>query len=87
MAAVNILTAGTSATTSSDFTVTEGSFATLSLKPKRPGSMVVVEIKDDTGAYAEFKQLSALNSPLLLGGGTFRVRRIDTGVSVGVFRG
>jgi hypothetical protein len=87
MAAVNILTIGTNQTPSSDFTVTEGATATLSIKPRVQGSMVVVEIKDDTGGYSEFKQLGYHNSPLLIGGGTFRVKRVTSNVSVGVFRG
>lgn len=91
--ASEILSIGTAAANSSDITLAEGESATLSLKDNsgpemRRGGIVVIQIKDDAGLYFDFQTLSVNNSPLVLDAvGTFRVRRVDTGVPVGVFRG
>lgn len=91
--ATNILTTDTATLNSSEFTLTAGESATLSLKGSGTssppaGTRVFVQIKDDTGAWVDFERLAQRNSPLVINGaGTFRVRRVDTGVSVGVFRG
>lgn len=82
------MTVGTSSTTSSDVTLTESGKATLGLKPAREGSLVFIDIKDDLNNYTPFKQLGLHNSPLVIDGPcTFRVRRVDNGVSSGVYRG
>ena len=87
--ATELIPAGTTAATSSDFTLAEGESATLALKGADANGFevdaVLIELKDDAGAY---HPVGELNTPqVLAGAGTYRVRRIAGRANVGVFRG
>ena len=87
--ATELLAAGTTAANSADFTLADGESATLALKGAAAATAtmapVVIEIKDDAGAY---HWIGSLSKPQVLSGaGTYRVRRIANRGSVGVFRG
>ena len=91
--ATNLLTTGTTAANSSDFTLAAGEEATISLKDAAGtkisgGAQVFIDIKDDAGQYFAIDRLGPDKVAVILKGvGTYRVRRIANGVSVGVFRG
>lgn len=88
--ATELLAAGTTAANSADFTLADGESATLALKGAGASGVldfapVLIEIKDDAGAYHQIGGL--LKPQVLSGAGTYRVRRIANRGSVGVFRG
>lgn len=92
MATTNLLTAGTTAANSSDFTLAAGESATILLKDAAgprlsQGATVYIDMKDDAGQYFEIDRLNIDKPAVVLTAiGTFRVRR-PAGVSVGVSRG
>lgn len=82
MAAANVLTTGTTATSSSDSTIAA---ATLyGLKGADADAKVFIELKDDGGAYNVIGLLSRSEPAKLLYPGTYRFRR-PAGPSCGVF--
>lgn len=88
-----LIATGTSATSSSDITVAAGSTATIFLKDAdggaiQNGARVLIEIKDTAGNYTTIGELNYQVPCLVIAGaGTYRVRRLATGISVGVGQG
>lgn len=85
--ATNLLSDGTSASTSLDFTL--ASSETASLVVRNPAGLITtlfVDQKDEAGEYHQIGVLQS-GSQILTGPGTFRVRRDAGGKSCGVFRG
>lgn len=88
----NVLTTGTTNTSSSDVVVTAGTVLTVCLKDAggpdvASGARVDIELKDDAGAYFRFATLTPNNPALVLSGpGTYRFTRYGP-ASCGVFSG
>lgn len=91
MALAEILAVGTTAESSSDITVADGSPLTVALKdaagPKVTAYAAVhIELKDDAGAYFTIDTLTPSKPAVVIyGAGTYRFRR-PAGASCGVFR-
>ena len=86
MAATELLAVGSTAASSSDFTLAVGEAATIALKGfGDPLPTIVVELKTDDAAYLRFAVVK--RQPVLVSGpGTFRVSRL-AGASGGASRG
>lgn len=88
----NVLTTGTSAASSADVVVTAGTVLTVCLKDAAgpdvgSGARIDIELKDDTGQYFRFAELTTNNPAQVLSGpGTYRFTR-PAGPSCGVFSG
>jgi hypothetical protein len=88
--ATEILAVGSAAASSADFVVAGGSTATVALKaaagPDVPGnSQVNLLLKADNNEYFLVDSLSSAKPALVIGPGTYRLTRVATGSSVGVF--
>lgn len=84
MAAVNVLTTGTTAADSSDITLTTDTV--VGLKAAAPQSEVIVKIKDDADAYNVIGKLTSEEPAKVLAAGIYRFTR-PAGPSCGVYRG
>lgn len=84
MAAANVLTTNTTSANSSDITVT--SDTVFGLKGAATGSQVIVELKDDGGAYNVIGMLTSEEPAKILAAGVYRFRR-PAGPSCGVYQG
>lgn len=85
--ATNIITTGSTAENSDDFTLESGETASLVLKDAAGlVTTVFVDQKDDAGSYHQVGELQR-GSQVLIGPGTFRVRRAAGGKACGIFRG
>lgn len=82
MAAANVLTAGTTAASSSDTTVTSDTL--FGLKGTGEAVQVFIEVKDDAGAYHLIGQLTSEQPASILAAGTYRFRR-PAGPNCGVY--
>lgn len=87
-----LLSTATTAASSSDIVVADGGSATIFLKgadgvlPANP--RVLIEVKDSDGNYGVIGELDGGNKATVISGkGTYRVRRLATGASVGVEQG
>ena len=86
----NILAVGTTAASSSDFTVVAGTPNTLCLVdaagPTIPqGAFVTIEFKDSAGLYFTVDYLQDDRTGRIIDGpGTYRVTRAATGIACGV---
>ena len=81
----NVLTTGTTAASSADQTITTDTV--YGLKGDGDSAQVLIEQKDDQGAYNLIGVLSKpSNRSAILGPGTYRFRR-QAGVSCGVYSG
>lgn len=91
--ATNLLSTATGAATSATFSLTEGQTTTIVLKDAagpdvEHGGQVVIEMQDDAGQFFIVDTLTtSKRAGVLSAAGTFRVRRIDNGATVGAFRG
>lgn len=86
MAAANVLTAGTTATSSSDVSPTADTV--YGLKTTAAGAVIYIDQKDDAGAYHPIGRLenSENRNSVVLSAGTYRFRR-PAGPSCGVYSG
>lgn len=82
MAAANVLSAGTSAASSSDQTITTDTV--FGLKGATTGARVKIELKDDGSAYNLVGYLTLEEPAKVLSAGTWRFTRLQ-GVSCGVY--
>lgn len=89
--ATELLQINTTATPSTDFTISEGSQKTLVLKSNAtnglfPNAQVYLQIKDDSGKYWTVETLSSHNPAIIVvSPGTYRFLRKAGGSAVGVF--
>lgn len=89
--ATQLIAAGSTAASSSDQTVEAGTPLTVSLKGATgPEARVLIELKDDAGAYNAVSELNSLQpeqaSKVIAGPGVYRLTRI-AGATCGVFSG
>lgn len=84
MAAVNVLTTGTTAADSADITLTTDTV--VGLKAAAPQSEVIVKIKDDGAAYNVIGTLTSEEPAKVLPPGVYRFTR-PAGPSCGVYQG
>lgn len=85
--ASNLIATGSGAENSDDFTLASGETASLVIRdPAGEISTLFIDQKDEVGNYHEVGRWSR-GSVVVMGPGTFRVRRDAGGKSCGVFRG
>jgi len=84
MAATQILATNTTSASSSDITVTGDTV--VGLKGAATGALVIVELKDDGGAYNVIGALTSEEPAKILAAGVYRFRR-PAGPSCGVYQG
>ncbi|WP_136617057.1 MULTISPECIES: hypothetical protein [Mesorhizobium] len=87
--ATQLLAVGTTAASSGDLVVAAGTPVTVALKntaaPVDSGARVLIQLKDDAGAYSSIGELNAYNlATVIAGPGTYRFTR-SAGVACGVF--
>ncbi|HYD66184.1 hypothetical protein [Azospirillum sp.] len=90
--ATEILAVGTTAASSSDVTVADGSTLTVCLKdaagPGVGNARVEIQLKDDAGEYFTVATLTGSRSSLVIvGAGTYRFSRSAGAAACGVFSG
>jgi hypothetical protein len=91
--ATELLPVASGAANSADFTLAAGETATIALKDAaspeiESGPVVAVQLKDDAAAYWDIYLMTRENNSVVISAaGTYRVRRVANGVSVGAFRG
>ena len=86
--ATELLAAGTSAASSSPFTLAEGASATIGIKGTQKLSTLFIEMQDDAGVWQSVGTVTTESGKVVTGPGIFRVRRAaNSGNSVGAFRG
>jgi hypothetical protein len=83
--ATNLLSAGTDAASSSEFTLASGESTSIVIRETVVVSLLI-EQKDEAGAFTQIYELKS-GSAVLSGPGTFRVRRPANSKSFGAFRG
>ena len=80
-----IIASGTTATSSAEFTLTDGSNAVLSLGNPGPASVALVQLKSTGGTFVTIGQLTSNNPAQVLSAtGTFIVTRAATSVAFSV---
>jgi hypothetical protein len=80
-----IITAGITAVSSSEFTLQEGYSAVLSLSNPGPASVAYVELKTSDGTFVTVGQLNTASpAQVLTAVGTFRINRAASAVAFGV---
>lgn len=85
--ATQILASGAGYATSPDQTIAAGAQSSVCLKGQFVNALVIVDLKDDAGAYVEVDRLTQSRVAITLPAGTYRFRRIpgDAADVFGVF--
>lgn len=85
MATVSIISDGTTAVNSSDFTLATGESATLSIRGTGGGARVAIQIKASDSTYIDLGYIDSQNpSTVLTAVGTFRCAKAASTIAFGV---